>query len=331
LVYGRNSVGPRDKLMTDLYKELLGEAQRQIQDEKNDKSGALYDWNTSRIKEFSETPLETLLLDPYFLGLEGMLYDAVFQDLIDLWNERKRRTVNLAVFLEAIGSGKSFKASVILWLLWYELSMHENPQQHFGLVDNSIIAIMAMSRSELQARRVVFTNTWERFQSPFNRDYFPANPKYSREVRIDRNNTTIYAGTSSALSALGYNIYAAVIDEANFLEVTEDSKRATTSDIYDAGEEMYNTVFNRMVSRFMRRGQVPGIIVLISSPSYPDAFLERKIKEIKAVGEEKLNAFFRVRNLWEAKGPRYFNMNETFEIDLDTLRIVGESGAYAHP
>ena len=187
--------------MIDLYSELLGEAHRQIQDKNNTKGGALYDWSAGRIREFKEVPLETLLLDDYFLGLEGVLYDSVFQDLIDLWNEKKKRTVNLAVFLEAIGAGKSFKASVILWLLWYELSMHENPQRYFGLASNSVIAIMAMSRTETQARRVIFSNTWERFQSPFNRDYFPANPKYSREVRIDRNNTTIYAGTSSALSA----------------------------------------------------------------------------------------------------------------------------------
>lgn len=315
--------------MVDLYSELLGEAHRQIQDKKNIKGGSHYDWDASRIREFSSVPLDTLLLDDYFLGLEGVLYDSVFDDLIDLWEERKKRTVNLAVFLEAIGAGKTLKASIISWLLWYELSMHENPQRHFGLVDNSVIAIMTMSRSETQARRVIFSNTWERFQSPFNRDYFPANPKYSREVRIDRNNTTIYAGTSSALSALGYNIYASVIDEANFLEVTEDSKKAV-DDIYDAGEEMYNAVFNRMVSRFMKQGKMPGIIVLISSPSYPDAFLERKIKDIKAVGEKEMNAFYRVRNLWDAKGPRYFNLNETFEIDLDTLMIVGEDSTYAH-
>lgn len=302
---------------------LLNEAERWISDYDNQEGGALYDWNDETIKQFKDIPIETLLNDPYFLGLEGKMFDSVYSDVCDLWNDRKNREVNLAIFLEAIGAGKSFKSSIILWLLWYEMCMHKNPQQAYGLADNSVICIMLLSRSEVQSRRVVFTYCWERFQSGFNKDYFPANPRFSREIRIDRNNTCIYAGTSSALSALGYNVYSAVIDEANFLEVTEDSKKSN-EEMYDAGEEMYNAVMNRMTSRFMRHGSIPGVIVLISSPRYPDSFLERKIKEGKSVGIEKLNMFVRSRSLWEAKGPKYFDMSKYFVIDTDSLEIIKE-------
>lgn len=302
---------------------LYQEAHRWINDYDNKSSGTLMDWNQSTIKEFKNVPLGDLLQDDYFLGLEGRLYDAVYKDLVDLWAERRKRSVNLAVFLEAIGAGKSLKASIIIWLLWYELCMYENPQAHFNLVDNSIIAIMLMSRSETQARRVVFNYCWERFQSGFNKDYFPADPRFSREIRIERNRTCVYAGTSSALSALGYDVYSAIIDEANFLEVTEESKK-TDEELYDAGEEMYNAVWNRMISRFMKNGVVPGIIVLISSPRYPDSLLEKKIAEAKAVGVENLNMFYRSRSLWVAKGPKYFNMSKYFEVDTDTLEIVKE-------
>ena len=212
--------------MTDERDPLLSEAERWISDYDNQEGGALYDWNDETIKQFQDVPIETLLNDPYFLGLEGRLFESVYNDVVDLWNDRRNREVNLAIFLEAIGAGKSFKSSIILWLLWYEMCMHKNPQQAYGLADNSVICIMLLSRSEVQSRRVVFTYCWERFQSGFNKDYFPANPRFSREIRIDRNNTCIYAGTSSALSALGYNVYSAVIDEANFLEVTEDSKKS---------------------------------------------------------------------------------------------------------
>ena len=116
---------------------------------------------------------------------------------------------------------------------------------------------------------------------------------------------------------------SAVIDEANYLEVTEDSKKGL-EETYDAGEEMYNAVSNRMTSRFMRRGKIPGIIVLISSPRYPDSFLERKIKEAKAIGVKKLNMFWRQRSLWEAKGPKYFDMENWFEVDLNNLKILRE-------
>jgi hypothetical protein len=302
---------------------LYQEMERQVKDIQNKDGGAIYDWGKKQIDEYKDVPLKTLLNDSYFLGLEGQMYDGVYEDLCDLWEERESRTVNLAIFLEAIGAGKSFKSSIILWLLWYELSMHENPQKHFGLVDNSIIAVMLMSRTETQAKRVVFTYAWDRFQSGFNNDYFPPNPRLQREIRIERNRTCVYAGTSSALSALGYNVYSAVIDEANFLEVTEDSKKSA-NEVYDAGEEMYNAVWNRMTSRFMRRGHVPGMIVLISSPLYPDSLLERKRDEIKVIGEKELNAFFRSRNLWEAKGPKYFDTENYFVVDTDTLQIIEE-------
>lgn len=316
--------------MTDSLDSLIEESHRWISDRDNKGAKALFDWDKSIVEDFERRSLDELLFDPYFLNLKGnlekhpyKLYDGVYADITELWAERKKRPVNLAVFLHAIGAGKSFEASVILWLLWYELSMHVNPQQYFGLVDDSIIAIMLMSRSELQARRVMFTFCWDRFQSGFNKDYFPANPKYHREIRIDRNRTCVYGGTSSALSILGYSVYAATVDEANFLEVTEDSKK-TAEETYDAGEEMFNALNNRMTSRFMKNGKVPGIIVLLSSAGYPDSFLERKVAEIKAIGEKELNAFWRSRSLWEAKGPRFFDLKSWFEIDLETLVVIKE-------
>jgi len=302
---------------------LMDEADRFINQHQNQAGGALYDWNRRTIEQFKDTPVETLLLDPYFLNLKGVIYDKVLEDIVGLWREREKRDVDVAVFLEAIGVGKTFKASVILWLLWFELCLHENPQKHFGLADNSIIAIMLLSRSQVQSKRVVFNNVWERFQSGFNKDYFPVNARYSNEIRIDRNNTCVYAGTSSALSILGYNAYAGVIDEANFLEVIDASSKSQ-SDTYDAGEDMYNALMNRMTSRFMKHGRIPGIIVLISSPLYPDSFLERKIEEGKSLGEEVVKLFWRRRSLWEGKGPKFFDLSKYFVVDTDTMEIIKE-------
>jgi len=311
------------------HKDLIADyGEKWIEDYQQQSSGTLYDWNKATIQEFKGVDVETLLTDPYFLNLKDTVFPGVWEDIIDLWEERKKREVNLALFLEGIGSGKSMKASIIAWLLSYELCMHENPQKHYGLADNSIIAIMLLSRTETQTRRVIFTYVWDRFQSQFNKDYFPVNPKFSRELRIERNRTCIYAGTSSALSALGYNAYSGVVDEANFLEVIEDSKKGA-GDIYDAAEEIENAIMNRMTSRFMRDGVIPGMLCMISSPLYPDSFMERKIQQIEEMGLEELKAFYRVRPTWEAKGekffPEFFKDNEYIEVDLDTLEIIKEN------
>ena len=118
---------------------------------------------------------------------------------------------------------------------------------------------------------------------------------------------------------------SSVIDEANFLETTEDSKKSD-EDIYDAGEEMYDAVYNRMTSRFMVRGKIPGLIALLSSHRYPDSFMERKMAEIIEKGEHEMNAFCRSRSLWEAKGAKYFDLENWFEVDIDSMEIINPHG-----
>jgi hypothetical protein len=117
------------------------------------------------------------------------------------------------------------------------------------------------------------------------------------------------------------------VDEANFLEVIEDSKRAGFIDTYDAAEEMYNAIWTRMNSRFMRAGKVPGMIVMISSPRYPDDFLEKKIKE--AIDQGKGSKIFWKRlRLWETK-PNIWQgetiwTGDKFIFDIDELRVIPE-------
>jgi len=363
-------------------------------------------------------------------------------------------------------SGKTIKVAVLLWLLWYEASMHLSPQEYYNLHKDSTIAFICLSRSEAQSRRVIFSDVWKRFKSPFNQDYFPSNPRMRREIFISRNNTVVYAGTSSALSALGYNLLGGCftgdveiklgsgeiktfrelencgpivlkgfnekyfinvnaqniiktrentevyevemedgskfkatadqlfmtyrrsrrkgykfsyksldeitdkdeivsdrgfikcrikskkllgkedvfdvvnsetsnfilsngivvhncVDEANFLEVVEDSKRAAESEeTYDAAEEMYNAIMNRMASRFMRPdGTLPGLICMCSSPKYPGDFTSRKRREAQKLGLSS-GIFWKRRPLWVAKGPKFYQSGEYFYVDTDKLKVI---------
>lgn len=113
------------------------------------------------------------------------------------------------------------------------------------------------------------------------------------------------------------------IDEANFLEVVEGSKKADHKEVYDAAEAMYNAVMNRMVSRFMMAGEVPGFIVMISSRKSRDSFMEKKIKEAVArQGDPNLQTFYKVRSLWQAKPDKFFPSRKYFYIDTDTFKKI---------
>lgn len=312
-------------------------AEEYVKNYQKDNTGAIYDWNAAKAREFSSIPIETLIVDSYFLGFKDKVYDGVLEDIIDLFNERKKRQVNLALFLEGIGSGKTVKASIIEWLIWLEVTLKQpNPQEYFDLAPNSVIALINLNRTEKQAKKVTFKDVWNRFQSPFNRDYFPVSDKYTSEIRIPRNNTTIFPGTSSALSALGYNLYGGVIDEAAFLEVVDDSTK-TFEGRFDAAEEMYHAIMNRMVSRFLRQGHLPGLLCMISSPNFPDDFLHKQIEYAQKIEKESRernipnnsNIFYRRRPTWEAKGIKHYGKdykeNKFFYIDTTNSEIIEDA------
>ncbi len=361
-------------------------------------------------------------------------------------------------------------AGVIQCLMVFDLLSKFNPQKFYGLDPDSIIAIMSMSITTGQARKITFGKVYPKIVgSPFFRDYFPADPRLKREIRIPKAGISIFPGTSSELSALGFDLYGAcltgdteilttdgvkkikdlagkknielysynteskkieksigkgcykigidhvfemklengqkvkatenhgflvreysnnlifkkqkdleegdiitilsdkkgivfspvesflycglkmvydiadvqpnnnfvsdnffshnTVDEANFLEVIEDSKRTGTADVYDAAEEMYNAVWTRMTSRFMRAGKVPGMIVMISSPRYPDDFLERKVQLAKEMGD-KSRVFYKRLKMWEAKpqiwqGERIWS-GDKFRFDVEEMRVIEE-------
>ena len=309
--------------MSDYQEEVIAQQLYDMVQKDVEGMSASYAYTKAHEDEYRDKSVETLICDPYFLGLKDHIFPQHLDDIIELWEERKKRPINLALFEQSIGSGKSYIASILVWLQWYEVATIYNPQQHFNLAPGTTIAMMAMSRTEIQSKRVIFSDIFKRFQSPFNKDYFPPNPRYQKEIQIAQNNTVIYAGTSSELSSLGYNLFAAVIDEANFLEVVEGSKKADHKQVYDAAESMYNAIMNRMVSRFMTAGKVPGFIIMISSRRSRDSFMEKKIKEaITRQGDPTLQIFYKVHSLWQAKPEKFFPSKEYFYIDTDTFEKI---------
>ena len=53
-------------------KVLIDEAHEWIDGFKDDANhdGAIFEWNSARVKDFKDTPIKTLLYDDYFLGLK---------------------------------------------------------------------------------------------------------------------------------------------------------------------------------------------------------------------------------------------------------------------
>ena len=336
--YGKKKLkDPDDPEFDALYNAVVDEAEKIIKEYFEKTSPGAEIWTEDHAHWIATKSIEELITNDEFLGLHKMetsetesgVYPAVLEDCIELWEERKKRPISLAIFEEAFGSGKTYKASILLWLQWVELCKYTNPQRHFNLDPDSWICFMCFSQNEQKARKVCMTHVWNRFKCTFNRKYFPAMPTLKREIRVNRNHTVVYAGTSSELSAIGYDLFGAVGDEFNFLEVIEDSKRVSSGEIkqYDEAELLYDAVSRRMVSRFIRSdGTLPGIFVGISSVRYNNDFTDRHIKEARIKGK-KSEIFWKRRSLGEAKPNWFFPSNKFFYIDTSTYEDVPEDAA----
>jgi hypothetical protein len=314
-------------------------------------AGGLKMWTPEVAQQFKDefdNNLEQILHNKYFLGLneskegsmiaqENCLYPSHKDDILAIYEEKKKRDVSLVILIEGIGSGKSTVNSILTYLEWFRLTCQFNPQKYYGMMDDEIVAFIAMSRSEAQAKRVTLQKIYPKFQTAFNIEYFPADKRRGQEIWIPRNNTLIFAGTSNAASALGYNIFGGVVDEANFLESVEGGKRSRSmSEVYDAAEEMHNAMFNRMNSRFINpyTGKLDGMLTMISSCRYPDDFLEKKAREHFKLGQNS-HIFIRRKSLWEAKPKWYFSgikahfnlktkLVEETPQQIDDLKIQGK-------
>ncbi len=303
--------GDIDELMKDKdpkevsFESALGQMADYFESETNrqlDEGGSF-----DEIWEFEPVDTLTFCTSPEYLNLGNEIYPVVLQDLADTFpgdpKQMKPKHEEI-IFDEAIGSGKSFKLSILATYMAYKLLCLRNPQKFFKLAPGSKIAIMNMSVSASQAKRVVFGEIKNKTDySPWFQKHYPPNPRIRSELQFDPSpenikkaerriykNIYIIPGSSSGMAPLGYNLFCGIIDEATLWRDTENK---------DYVEDVYNIIRRRVTSRFMDNG----LIVLGGSPMYSTDFLERRIKDVK--DGDITNVMVRRRSHWDAKYPDY--------------------------
>lgn len=289
----------------DLIKEF---AFKQLQQQQK---GGQLPWTPVVAKSFSEVGIEKLLFDPYFLGLDGTnakIYTSIADLVISIWEERDRRIRQNAVpvekvFLEeAIGYGKTFLAGVLLWLQWYELTCKYSPQEFYNLDPETTIALILLSQTAKKAKDVTFNKIEPRFNTHFNREYFPRDQRVKSLLKFPRNKTVVFPGTGQAASAQGFDIYTAVIDEANYIEATGGKTNFDKALERDQADLMEDEIFTRMQSRFGdNQGRVPGMLVAISQKGDENSYTTRNIrKDVEALKRGKeTNVLWHSAPIWE--------------------------------
>lgn len=185
-----------------------------------------------------------------------------------------------------IGAGKSYLTSIATAYIAYRVLCLPNAAAHYGLAPGSQIAIANFSVTATQAKAVVFEEIAARIDaSPaFAEPGFQRDKTIRSELRWPDRGLRIFPGNSQATSAIGYNILAAVVDEASWLPEVQESVRVagqTGGHQYDAAEELYNALAKRMLSRGNEQWRNDSLLLMISSPRYVGDFLEGKALEAR--------------------------------------------------
>ena len=137
----------------------------------------------------------------------------------------------------AIGTGKTFAASIGACRILYELSCLRDPCKTFGLAPGSTISIANMSVNELLARKVVFENLGAKIKSsPYFDEHFK--PEYTqKEMRFPKQ-IWLTARATTDHSVLGMNLISAILDECFSKDsriLLEDGTETKVEDLMDRG------------------------------------------------------------------------------------------------
>lgn len=208
-----------------------------------------------------------------FLGKRGEIYPRVMDALIEINSGRYQE----AVLTGAIGTAKSTLAVYSTAWSLYQLSLFTRPHQEFGLDPSSEIVIIFQSINARTARSV----DYERFKalidgSPYFRELFPYDRRVESELRFP-NRIIVRPVTGDVTGAIGQNVIGGVIDEVNHMARVERSTRSIDGGSYDQAVALYNSIVRRRKSRFMRRGRLPGLLLLVGSKRYPGQFTDQRV------------------------------------------------------
>jgi hypothetical protein len=242
-------------------------------------------------------PIRQFISDPYYLGETCQdFYPELLPDMEELF----AGGYSEVILTGSIGWGKTFFASIAVCRMLYEISCLRNPHRSFGIAAKTNLAVVALSISESLAIKVIFENIATKLTaSPYFQEYYPYEDT-KKEMRFP-NNVWVAARASTDNSALGLNVFGAIIDEGNFMAPAKKGSGGSRFGKKDQAELLYDKLKRRMKSRFQRNGRLPGMMIVVSSKNTGEDFTRKIVEDQK----DDPDVFVRDYALWDVKSDRY--------------------------
>ena len=237
----------------------------------------------------------------------------------------------------SIGWGKTYFASIAIIRCIYEISCLREPHRSFGIAKDTNISFVALSISEALAIKVVFENIATKLkQSPYFQEHFNFE-ETKKELRFPHK-VWVAPRASTDTSALGLNVFGAILDEGNFMDKRQGAGAGNAAfGNRDKAQFLYDQIVRRMKSRFMKGGKMPGMMIVVSSKRTKEDFTAKRIRDAK----DDPDVFVRDYALWDPRPENYskskFNVlvgNETTpskileakEVEATKIKIKDSDG-----
>jgi len=249
-------------------------------------------------------PANVFIAEDTLLGTPNALYPEIMKCMLELNNGKYTE----AVLTGSIGCGKTTLALYTTAYQLYLLSCLRTPHEQFGLDPASEIIFIFQSINAGLAKQVDFA----RFKAMVeNSEYFTKHFMFDKNLESKLkfpNRIEVIPVSGQETAAIGQNVIGGVIDELNYMAVTERSKNSVDGGTYDQAVALYNSLARRRKSRFMSKGSLPGVLCLVSSKRYPGQFTDIKMDEAETEIERdgKTTIYVYDKRSWDVIPPDRF-------------------------
>jgi hypothetical protein len=237
--------------------------------------------------------METFMRDKFYMGKGEAVYPMVMEELIEM-NSGKYVEI---VLTGGIGCGKTYCALYTTAYQLYLLSCMREPHKTFGKDPSTEILFVFQSINTTLAKELDYKRFKDMIEcSPYFMKYFPFKKDLeSRLVFPRRIEVVPVSGQETA--AIGQDVIGGIIDEVNYMAVTQRSKNSVDGGTYNQAIALYNSISRRRKTRFMSQGKLPGLLCIVSSKRYPGQFTD--IKELEAKTDPTIYIYD--KRVWDVK------------------------------
>jgi len=254
--------------------------------------------------DFEEIPvdIDTFIEDERYIGW----YTNNGKDIYPYWRDRLREifdgNYSEIALTGSIGVGKSSIAVIALAYILYSLMCLRDPHKYYGIGKGGYIYIVFFNATLDLSKGVAYTKMQSMLQ---NSPWFMERGKVTGTKYLEYTpfKDIRFTVGSQIEHSLGKDIFAGILDEVSFVKGAdihmEKSKIMKT----------YNSVLERMGSRFTVNGKLAGKLFIVSSKASEYDFLESYIRRQKG----KPGVYVADAKLWEVK-PTGTYSGKTFRV-----------------